>query len=322
MNILIIQIKYIIILMNSCCCLNPSKKVIPEAEINNVISTKNLNIKINQSVLNQFNDYNFIGDGYSSKVYKCFINKKKYACKSIYKQYTREALTEINILKKFDSFLFLPKIYDWNENIDKYFILMEYVKGRELFYLLDENISLKLILNITYQILLAIAELQSHCVFHLDLKLENIIMSNAGRIKIIDFGLSEEYNSRKNYVILSGMCGTLGYYSPEMLLTSSATDKTDLWNLGIIFWMLLAKFPPFTICPQESYSCEIKNLNIFSPLQRYNLEEHNDELKELESDKIDLYRDFLSKTITTLSNRKNVFVLLNHSLFNKIKNNY
>ena len=95
--------------MNSCCCLNPSKKVIPEAEINNVISTKNLNIKINQSVLNQFNDYNFIGDGYSSKVYKCFINKKKYACKSIYKQYAREALTEINILKNLIPFYFYQK---------------------------------------------------------------------------------------------------------------------------------------------------------------------------------------------------------------------
>ena len=306
----------------NCCCLNTSKKVIPENEINCVISTKKLNVKITQSVLNQLNNYNFIGDGYSSNVYRCIINKKKYACKCIYKKYTREALTEINILKKFDSCLYLPRIYDWSENIDKYFILMEYVKGRELFYLLDENIRLELILNITYQILLAIAELQSHNIFHLDLKLENIIMSDSGKIKIIDFGLSEKYNYKKNFVILSGMCGTLGYYSPEMLLTSSATDKTDLWNLGIIFWMLIAKFPPFTICPQESYSFEIKNLDIFNPILRYNLKDHNNELNELDSDKEGLYIDFLNKTINTLKNRKNVFVLLNHKLFNKIKNNY
>ena len=107
-----------------------------------------------------------------------------------------------------------------------------------------------------------------------------------------------------------------------MLLSLSATDKTDLWNLGIIFWMLLTTDPPFTVVPQESYSFEIKNLNIFNPIERYNLEEINKEFKDLDSNDKLLYIDFINKTITTLKDRYNIYQLLNHSIFDNIKNNY
>ena len=115
---------------------------------------------------------------------------------------------------------------------------MEYLNGRELFYFLDNALKLSKIIDITYQILLGIVELQEHNIFHLDLKLENIILLRGNRIKIIDFGLSEKAhrnNLGEKYVMLEALCGTLGYFSPEMLLTLSATNKTDLWNLGIIF---------------------------------------------------------------------------------------
>ena len=74
------------------CCFNGTKKVIPENNNINDKKIKIINPKINQQLLNQFQDYNIIGDGYSCKVYKCIVGKKKYACKSIYKdKYTREA---------------------------------------------------------------------------------------------------------------------------------------------------------------------------------------------------------------------------------------
>ena len=313
--------------MNKClCCLKKSKKIIPENEFENHIKVKIITPKINQSVLNQFRTFNLIGDGYSCEVYRCIIKKQKYACKSIYKKkYTREALNEINIMNSFKTHNYLPKIYDYNESIDKYFILMEYLSGRELFYLLDDALKLSQILDITYQILLGIIELQEHNIFHLDLKLENIIISGNNKIKIIDFGLSEiseRSNKGGKYVTLEALCGTLGYFSPEMLLSLSATDKTDLWNLGIIFWMLLTTDPPFTVVPQESYSFEIKNLNIFNPGERYNLEEINKEFKDLDSNDKLLYIDFINKTITTLKDRYNIYQLLNHSIFDNIKNNY
>ena len=309
------------------CCFTNSKKIMPRSSIDIEEYPKKINIVIDQQILNQLNDYNMIGDGYSSKVYKCrsSINKKYYACKCIYKRYTRDALNEIKILKSFTSFNYLPKLIDFKENSVSFFILMEYIRGRELFYLLDESCSLKKILNITYQILLGIAELQEHNIFHLDLKLENIIINSHNNVKILDFGLSEKAVYKKNnsyYVILKSLCGTLGYYSPEALLTLAVTEKTDLWNVGIILWMLLTKFPPFTIVPKQAYGFEIKNLELFHPLIKHNIEFHNEEYLSLIDDKKVMYTDFINHTICNVKDRYSIYKLLNHDIFNDVKNNY
>ena len=112
--------------MINCCCFTNSKKIMPRSNIDIEEYPKKINIVIDQQILNQLNDYNMIGDGYSSKVYRCksLKNKKFYACKSIYKRYAREALNEIKILKSFTSFNYIPRLIDFTENSINFFILI------------------------------------------------------------------------------------------------------------------------------------------------------------------------------------------------------
>jgi serine/threonine protein kinase len=59
------------------------------------------------------------------------------------------------------------------------------------------------------------------------------MISNSGHIKIVDFGFTKRLNDikrDKTYTI----CGTPGYMSPEVLMGSGHSYKTDIWSLGIV----------------------------------------------------------------------------------------
>ena len=75
-----------------------------------------------------------------------------------------------------------------------------------------------------------------------DLKLENIMLSKNGSVKLIDFGLAKRVKANKrSYTI----CGTVEYMSPEMLMSSGYTSCNDLWALGVLFHEFVTGKPPF-----------------------------------------------------------------------------
>jgi len=69
---------------------------------------------------------------------------------------------------------------------------------------------------------------------HRDIKLENIMFDMDNRIKIIDFGLSIEVNSKHELC----SCGTPGYAGPEVLNCKYYNEKCDLFSLGSIMYQL------------------------------------------------------------------------------------
>ena len=72
---------------------------------------------------------------------------------------------------------------------------------------------------------------------HRDLKLENFIFTNkGGEIKMIDFGFSKNYLSKGH---MHEVVGTSYYIAPEVL-AKDYTQKSDLWSLGVIFFMMLS----------------------------------------------------------------------------------
>ena len=76
-------------------------------------------------------------------------------------------------------------------------------------------------------------------IIYRDLKLENIILKCNGELKLIDFGLACEFNSKKN-----GIVGTLGYCCPD-ILNNDYNNSVDWWSCGIILWVLLTNNFPF-----------------------------------------------------------------------------
>ena len=63
-----------------------------------------------------------------------------------------------------------------------------------------------------------------------DLKLENILLTDDLRVKVIDFGFTREYNDRK---LLDTYCGSVAYAAPEMIEGKKYSGtSTDIWSLG------------------------------------------------------------------------------------------
>ena len=97
---------------------------------------------------------------------------------------------------------------------------------------------------------LAIKYLHDQGISHRDLKPENILLHSAEEeetlIKVTDFGLSKLFDSTQ---MMKTFCGTPNYLAPEVLTTkgeAAYTNKIDNWSLGVILYICLVGYPPFS----------------------------------------------------------------------------
>ena len=184
---------------------------------------------------------------------------------------------EINILKNTFHYNII-KIYQVKETTNTICMIMEYADGGELFnYIINKGyLSENESRNIFQQIIDAIYYLHQIGICHRDLKPENILFDSKERkrIKIIDFGLSNLYdtdynkdNNNNNIMSLSNKndllntpCGSPGYAPPEMILGCKYEGiMTDIWSSGIILFAMLCGCLPFDDFSEEKlYSKIIK----------------------------------------------------------------
>lgn len=139
----------------------------------------------------------------------------------------------------------IPLIYKYIDRENTYFIFPYYPKG-DLFNFLKPNMPLseketkKTIKNLIDLVI----PLHQKGYVHLDLKLENIIITKSNKYKLIDFGSIHPIISQEtdNLNIIKGTIGTNGYLSPEAAL-KYYHPKSDVWSLGIIMYCLLSGKP-------------------------------------------------------------------------------
>ncbi|KAM5218595.1 LOW QUALITY PROTEIN: myosin light chain kinase 2, skeletal/cardiac muscle [Hipposideros larvatus] len=173
----------------------------------------------------------------------------KLAAKVIKKQTPKDkemVMLEIEVMNQLNH-RNLIQLYAAIETPHDMILFMEYVEGGELFErIVDEDYQLTEVDTMVFvrQICDGILFMHKMRVLHLDLKPENILCVNTTGhlVKIIDFGLARRYNPNEK---LKVNFGTPEFLSPEVVNYDQISDKTDMWSMGVITYMLLSGLSPF-----------------------------------------------------------------------------
>ena len=144
-----------------------------------------------------------------------------------------KTLNHENIIKYYSSF----------QQVDKFYIILEYAAGGELFDRIEPDLGMSLDLAHKYfrQLIAGVEYLHTKGIVHRDIKPENLLLNDADQIKIADFGLATLFQYRGNERLLTSPCGTAPYVAPEVLCKSDyKAQPTDIWSCGIVLVAMLA----------------------------------------------------------------------------------
>jgi serine/threonine protein kinase len=200
-----------------------------------------------------------LGRGMTGTVKLCHSQsdpKRQYALKSFCKDHGAGGVSEQQstfLRTEAEVYLTLDhpnivRLQDVYEDQDAIHLVMEYCSGGELLQCLRSRAqySEQEAAQATRQMLLAVAYLHSHNVVHRDLKLENFLYqddSAQAPLKLIDFGFAKYCEGDKK---MRAKCGSINYVSPDVLSGQGYTSQCDCWGLGVILFMLLSGYPPFS----------------------------------------------------------------------------
>ena len=140
----------------------------------------------------------------------------------------------------------IVEMYDVGEDNGNYFIVMEYIDGRTLKSLIKKRgaLSLTEVVDIMLQLTSAIACAHDSYIIHRDIKPQNVLILEDGRVKITDFGIAIALNSAE-LTQTNSVMGSVHYLPPEQANGNGATIKSDIYSLGILMYELLTGSLPF-----------------------------------------------------------------------------
>jgi tetratricopeptide (TPR) repeat protein/predicted Ser/Thr protein kinase len=125
------------------------------------------------------------------------------------------------------------------------FIAMEFVEGRSLSSLIAEGpLKLDRAVDVAKQVAEGLNEAHANGVVHRDIKSDNIMVTDAGRVKIMDFGLAAAVGQTR--LTREGTTvGTVAYMSPEQTRGERIDGRSDIWSLGAVMYEMIAGRQPF-----------------------------------------------------------------------------
>lgn len=137
-------------------------------------------------------------------------------------------------------------VYDVGTDHGMQYMVMQYVEGTDLKAFIKQNypIPLPQVVDIMEQVLAAVETAHRHGIIHRDLKPQNILIDEDKNIKITDFGIAMA-STANSLTQTNTLVGSVHYLSPEQARGSIATERSDIYSLGIILFELLTGHVPF-----------------------------------------------------------------------------
>ena len=140
----------------------------------------------------------------------------------------------------------IVNIYDWGNEGDLYYIVMEYVEGRDLKDVLkgEGRILPERAAEIAAEICAALQFAHRHNLVHRDIKPHNVFITSLGQVKVMDFGIAREGNGG-GMTQTGVVMGTPQYISPEQAQGLQVDGRSDIYSLGVVLYEMLTGRVPF-----------------------------------------------------------------------------
>jgi tetratricopeptide (TPR) repeat protein/predicted Ser/Thr protein kinase len=203
---------------------------------------------------NRYEILQMLGEGGMGAVYKARDREldRLVAVKII----RRELAQNSDVLHRFKQELILARkvthrnvirIFDLGEAEGLKFITMEYIEGRDLKSLIREKgkFAPKEAKQIIVQVCNALEVAHAEGVIHRDLKPQNIMVDEKGKVSVMDFGIARSMEMGGGMTQTGALVGTPEYMSPEQAKGEHLDARSDLFSLGIIFYELLTGNSPY-----------------------------------------------------------------------------
>lgn len=140
---------------------------------------------------------------------------------------------------------FLTNLYCSFQTENRIYFAMEFIGGGDLmWHVQNHRLSVKKAKFFAAEVLLALKYFHDHGVVYRDLKLENILLTPEGHIKLADYGLCKDemwYGCKT-----STFCGTPEFIAPEILKEQQYTKSVDWWAFGVLLYQMLLCQSPFS----------------------------------------------------------------------------
>jgi len=154
-------------------------------------------------------------------------------------------------------------IFSYRADAEATFLVMEFVQGESLGDLLKRQgrIEWRAALAMLAGVLKGLAHAHSKGVFHRDIKPDNLLLSNDGKVKITDFGLAMIADSSR-MTVQDAVVGTPAYLPPEQVSGGKTDHRGDIFSTGVTFYEMLTGTSPFS---GESFSETLKKILTYNP---------------------------------------------------------
>jgi len=125
------------------------------------------------------------------------------------------------------------------------FIVMEYIEGETLDARIKKGpLKLDEVIRVASEIASALEAAHTNKIVHRDIKSANVMLTQKGAAKVLDFGLAKTAQSTQ-LTRMGSTLGTVAYMSPEQARGEEVDSRTDLWALGVVMYEMIAGTNPF-----------------------------------------------------------------------------
>ncbi|NIK10740.1 Stk1 family PASTA domain-containing Ser/Thr kinase [Alkalibacillus almallahensis] len=177
-------------------------------------------------------------------------------------RFNREAEAAISLSNEH-----IVSIYDVGQEDDIHYMVMEYIDGMTLKQYIQSqgHVPMEESVHIMLQLTNAVEHAHQNGIVHRDIKPQNILIDQSGHIKITDFGIARAL-STTSLTKTNDVMGSVHYLSPEQARGGLATNKSDIYSLGIVLYELLTGRLPFS--GESAVSIALKHMQTEPPFVR------------------------------------------------------